>query len=320
MNEILERIIQFFFDLYSSLFGNSKYGSAYSGVEGLIGLIRVEVFDKRMVWPDIKTELPWCVYIELSVPDCMVYNERRDLLAECGRKELVRYAADKGYEFEREPVINLIPNDQLKRGRAIVHASIVPELIDDNQMRFDSLKTVSMNQAGFGVHVGSVAQRNPVPHSSNGDSKGKSLYSSGDPAILKTEVMNSQVSKAPEMSTNQDHPCAHISNDDCELEIKPNSVIGHLQSQNQEPPNVAAHGGDYIALEGDQYRYVSRRHGHFEYENDRWYFVDDDSTNGTHVKHGDEWIDLVPGVSHALQDGDLIGFGQKRQGMLFSAS
>jgi diguanylate cyclase (GGDEF)-like protein len=89
---------------------------------------------------------------------------------------------------------------------------------------------------------------------------------------------------------------------DCLVVIytKEPSLLGKRFVLETTPMRIGRGGENHIVLEGDS---VSRRHAHLEQRTDRWFCVDDGSTNGTYV-NDDQISREVP-----LSNGDRIKVG-----------
>ncbi len=89
---------------------------------------------------------------------------------------------------------------------------------------------------------------------------------------------------------------------DCLVVIytKEPSLLGKRFVLETTPMRIGRGAENHIVLEGDS---VSRRHAHFEQRRDRWFCVDDGSTNGTYVN--DELI--APEI--ACSNGDRVKVG-----------
>ena len=89
---------------------------------------------------------------------------------------------------------------------------------------------------------------------------------------------------------------------DCLVVIytKEPTLLGKRFVLDSSPVRIGRGGENHIVLEGDS---VSRRHAHLEQRGERWYTVDDGSTNGTYVN--DEQI----AREISLTNGDRIKIG-----------
>jgi diguanylate cyclase (GGDEF)-like protein len=93
-----------------------------------------------------------------------------------------------------------------------------------------------------------------------------------------------------------------VRGNDCLVTIytKEPSLLGKRFVLETTPVRIGRGGENHIVLEGDS---ISRRHAHLEQRGDRWWAVDDGSTNGTYVN--DEQIKR----EHMLQNGDRVKVG-----------
>lgn len=89
---------------------------------------------------------------------------------------------------------------------------------------------------------------------------------------------------------------------DCLVVIysKEPSFLGKRFVLEANPTSVGRGADNHIVLEGDS---VSRRHAHFEKRKNRWFIVDDGSTNGTYVNEEQIVRDAL------LQNGDRVKVG-----------
>ena len=303
---LIERIKDFFLGLFDK---RSAVGVDCLEPSELVGAALEAMCKHRMTWPDV-TELPSYVTVEVSQADYKYYANRLDLCQRHIADTAARYAQQNNWVFETEPVVHLYPNPNLPLGVVRAFASFTDDSDEEEAVAFSFAKTAVM--AGKTDESSTQASEARTAKGEQQVPATESMYnpaqSHGVAGIPPTAVMKRPWDLQSSGDSKSCSPVGHLTYKGRMLEVHPGDSVGHVRSPNQNSPD--------ICLEGEEFRYVSLSHGHFEFKN-RWYFVDDGSSNGTSVKRRGVSTRLTPSRPFALEDKDFLSFGDTVP-MLFS--